>query len=67
MKLHRILGMAVLPGLVALGLAALLLNHAPALRSLLPFGEPADLTVLDTWPDAQPVSANAAGAIARRT
>jgi len=66
-KLHHILGLAVLPWLIVLGLGALLLNHAPILRSWLPIGQPADLAVLDNWPDAQPVSATAAGAIARRT
>lgn len=66
-KLHHFLGLAVLPWLIVLGLGALLLNHAPVLRSLLPYTKPADLAVLDNWPDAQPVSANAAGAIARRT
>ncbi len=66
-KLHHFLGLAVLPWLIALGLGGLVVNHAPAVLALLPYGKPADLAVVDNWPDPQPVSATTAGSIARRT
>ena len=66
-KLHHLLGLAVLPWLIALGLGGLVVNHAPAVQALLPYGKPADLAVVDNWPDPQPVSATTAGTIARRT
>ena len=54
-SIHSWLGVLILPWVIILGLTGLYLNHAGLVKSVLPNTQKADLSVIDLWPNPQPV------------